>query len=122
MNLDALGIRKRLGREVWGIPFAFGPDGWRYDARDGSGRIIVTCSDLPEVRGNFVHASVSRVGMMPAYEDLKLLHAAVWPKGHAYQVFVPQTEHVNIAEFALHLWGRLDGEPMLPNFGWAGSI
>ena len=50
------------------------------------------------------------------------LHAAVFGAGYAYQVFAPPSEHVNIHEFALHLWGRLDGRSALPEFGAGGSI
>lgn len=50
-------------------------------------------------------------------------HAAVWGEsGWAYQCFAPAVDHVNIHEHALHLWGLLSGEPLLPNFGASGSI
>jgi hypothetical protein len=119
-HLDGLKIRRRLGRDVWGIPIEFGPDGWRFDAKDGSGRIIVTCWDHDDGLA-WVHASISRLQGVPPYEDLKLVHHAVWGDGYAYQVFVPPSEHVNIHERALHLWGRLDGEPAFPPFNW-GTI
>jgi len=53
---------------------------------------------------------------MPSYNDLAMLHAAVFESGWAYQVFVPPGEHVNLHDFALHLFGRLDGAPVLPDF------
>jgi hypothetical protein len=38
-------------------------------------------------------------------------------------VFAPPTDHVNIHEYALHLFGRLDGTPALPDFtAGSGSI
>lgn len=64
----------------------------------------------------WVHASMSRVGRLPTYEDMKLVHQAVWPDGHAYQLFVPPAEHYNYHPFALHLWGRPDGARVLPDF------
>lgn len=117
--LDGLALRRRLGRDKWGVPQPFGPDGWLFDSKIEPARIIVTCSDHPDMDVEFVHASISRPEM-PTYEDLKMLHAAVWPNGHAYQVFVPESEHVNIHEHALHLWGAVDGRPMLPDFSMGG--
>lgn len=122
-TLDPLGMRRRLGRDEWGVPVEFGPAGWRFDALDGSARIIVTDSELPTGLDCWRHASISRLDSMPTYDDLVLLHAAAWPDGHAYQVFVPPSEHVNIHAHALHLWGRPDGRRMLPDFtGGLGSI
>lgn len=115
-TLNGLAIRQRLGRKDWGVPEPFGP-GWRYFARatTGSGlplgSIIVSVADHGDEK--WVHASIARQ-TMPTYEDLCLLHAAVWPDGHAYQAFVPPKRHVNIHPNALHLWGRLDGKSIFP--------
>ena len=49
------------------------------------------------------------------------MHRAVFP-GYAYQVFAPPESHVNIHGNALHLWGRADGKPILPEFGDMGTI
>ena len=83
--------------------------------------VIVTCA--PQDDGlEWIHASISR-DFMPSYEDLVTLHTSVWKgRGWAYQVFAPASDHVNIHEFALHLWGRRDGQPALPNFGAGGTI
>lgn len=60
---------------------------------------------------------------MPTYDDLVMLHRAVFGlDSYAYQVFAPQRQHVNIHNFALHLWGRADGRAVLPEFGLQGSI
>lgn len=59
---------------------------------------------------------------MPTYDDLCLLHRAVFKDGYAYQVFAPPSRHVNIHQYALHLWGRSDGKPVLPEFGCEGTI
>ncbi len=118
-TVDGLGIRLRRGRKEWGVPIPFGPDGWMFEGRLEPGRIIVTAAahELDE----WVHASISRP-QMPTYDDLCLLHAAVFPGGWSYQLFAPPDDHVNIMATALHLWGRPDGRPMLPNFGEWGSI
>jgi hypothetical protein len=121
-NLNALAIRRVLGRGNWSTPVPFGPDGWCYDDLNGNASIIISCGD--QLDGNeWVHASIARVDRMPSYDDLKLLHAAVFGDGWAYQVFAPPSDHVNIHSQALHLWGRLDGKPALPDFTYGtGSI
>jgi hypothetical protein len=125
-RLDALKIRARLDRKVWGPPTPWG-EAWMFQARDG--RCVIASywpADI-DLDGEFdcdwLHASISgAMGTMPSYEDLKLLHRAVFVEGHAYQVFVPTTEHINLKENVLHLWGHADGSPALPNFGGFGSI
>lgn len=121
-----LELRQRLGRHEWGAPSPFGPDGWTVDRLDGSARIIVTSAPAPAAGldlTEWLHASMSRREGVPTYEDLVLLHRAVWGEtGYAYQVFAPTQDHVNIHPNALHLWGRLDGARVLPDFGILGSI
>jgi len=114
-----------------------GGDSWIIDQqirhRDGKPRpwrrIIVSYGPRMNDEGTdhllddlWLHASVSRPDEMPSYNDLANLHDAVWPDGWAYQVFAPSSAHVNIHQYALHLWGRFDGSRELPNFGVAGSI
>ena len=118
-TLDALAIRRRLDRRVWGTPRPFG-DGWCFDTLAADRRIIVSPFALDGVE--WIHASVSRRDAIATHQDLVELHAAVWPDGHAYQVFVPPAEHININEFVLHLWGRMDGARVLPDFAVLRSI
>lgn len=40
----------------------------------------------------------------------------------SYQVFAPRNQHVNIHPTALHIWGRSDGRPCMPEFGSWGTI
>jgi hypothetical protein len=128
MSLNPLQIRKRLGRDDWSPPREFGEHGWVFDNAHfpERGRIIVTCSEftlLGEPAGlEYVHASWSWQTREPNYGELVHLHKAVWPEGYAYQVFAPPSDHVNIHMYALHLWGRLDGKPILPEFGKFGTI
>lgn len=113
-SFNPLEIRRLLVRENWAAPVPFGPDGWRFDNFDDDGSIIITCA---EHKGDdWVHASIAWRTHMPTYSDLKLLHRAVFGDGWAYQVFAPESDHVNIHEHALHLFGRLDGKPALPDF------
>lgn len=119
-HIDAKRIAKALGPDWWHEEF--GDDGWRFT---GIGRTILVSFDPDSEPGvEWVHASISyhQSWRMPTYGDLKQMHAAVFGSGHAYQCFVPPGEHVNITANVLHLWGRLDGQPALPNFGRMGTI
>jgi hypothetical protein len=123
-SFHILDIRKRLGKEVWGIPEEFGPDGWSFDNLIEHGHIIIT-SD-PEgyfgAPGEWWHASMSFRGRLPSYEEMDRLHRAVWPEGYAYQVAAPPSKHVNIHPNVLHLFGRADGANVLPDFAMFGTI
>jgi hypothetical protein len=103
-----------MGRDHYSIPTEFGPDGWQMRCGCASiHTVIVTCAQYDD--GNeWVHASVATTNGLPTYGDLVDLHRAVWGEGFAYQQFVPARLHVNIHRFALHLYGRLDGQPVLP--------
>lgn len=122
-SLPGLQIRRRLGRNEWGPPKEFGPDGWYFKRFDGAATMIVT-ADTWQTDTMWVHASIARPNMMPTYEDLAHMHRAVYQDGYAFQVFVPRTAHISIHDYALHLWGRLDGRrpDCLPDFGAVGSI
>jgi hypothetical protein len=125
-TLDALQIRRKLGRNEWAAPeYMTHPGaagyGWRFQRRTGHQSIII--SEAPFKDGNdYIHASIAGRDVMPTYYDLTMLHKAVFGGRYAYQVFAPKSDHVNIHGYALHLWGRADGTRMLPDFGKFGSI
>lgn len=116
--VDAARIRTVLGRRDWAPPDPFGPDGAIIRGTNGRS-IIVTSANWDNT--DWLHASIA-APHTPTYDDLVLLHRAVWGGGWAYQCFAPPREHINIHPHALHLWGRADGAPVLPNFGEMGSI
>lgn len=127
-SIDALSIRARLGRKQWLPPEPFGNDpgmGYLFDSYDER-RIIATAWPIEDWGDGdmWLHASISYRDdqVMPTYDDMVLLHHGVWGDGHAYQVFVPPSEHINIRRNVIHLWGRLDGLRELPNFGQYGTI
>lgn len=118
-----LRIRQILAGHFDGIsrPTEFGPDGW-YFVSENPKRSIIISAYAEDDGTEWAHASVAAIDSLPTYSDLVALHEAVWGEGYAYQCFVPAEQHVNIHENALHLWGRLDGKPVLPEFGTEGSI
>ena len=121
------------GRQ-WTVPSPFGPDGWSYrlppiieQIADGttdmhSARsLLVTVADHEDGQ-EWIHASIAG-SEMPTYDDLCRVHRAVFRNGYAYQLFVPRDKHVNIHRHALHLYGRLDGKPVTPEFsGFMGGV
>jgi hypothetical protein len=117
-DLDALAIRRRLRKHDpgWNVPEPWwGGAGWSFTHTSGEQSCIVSCADYDGT--DWVHASITGPGAVPDYYTLKVLHRAVWgDNGWSYQVFTPTEEHINIHEHALHLWGRLDGKPVLPDF------
>lgn len=119
-TVDILDVRRRLGRNDWHAPIPFGPDGWALFRRDGSTNVRISVAEWNGAA--WVHASIAADGRLPTYEELLQLHRAVFKDGFSYQVFAPQPEHISIHATALHLWGRVDRKPELPNFGKYGTI
>jgi len=115
---DCIKIHQNLGGiKSWKLPYEFIPNQWVFDSRSGT-RIIVSCAPYPtgdEPTVEWLHASISR-REMPTYEDLVKLHKAVFNDGWAYQIFTPVARHINIHSKALHLFGRLDGKMIHPDF------
>jgi hypothetical protein len=118
-TINALNLRRALGRREWLPPRPFGDDGWSIVRADRTGSVIASAADFDGT--TWIHASIAR-DEMPTYDDLVQLHTAVFGDGYAYQVFAPPSQHVNIHQHALHLWGRADGKPSMPEFGAGGTI
>jgi hypothetical protein len=120
-NINAVAIQKALG-QGWGEPTPLGEDAWTIDGHYK--RVIVSYDDETEPGTVWIHASISHQDphRMIGYGELKQMHKAVYGDGHSYQCFVPADEHINIRNNVLHLWGRLDGQPVLPDFGRHGTI
>lgn len=123
-HIDALAMRRSLGRDDWAVPSRFGPDGWVFKTVETAdpATIIVT-ADTYRTGRLWVHASISRPVRMPSYWDLKMLHHAVFGRGYAFQVFVPPSEHVDIHPNCLHLFGLKTGERPggIPDFALNGK-
>lgn len=67
----------------------------------------------------WIHVSVSRSnGTVPDYRDMKYVKDCFFGNNrYAYQVFPTQEDHYTLPFIeVLHLWGRADGHPVLPDF------
>lgn len=124
-KVDILAIRKRLDPVLWRPAKPYGDEGWIIDDVLGTQRIIVSYHGVWD-GAEWVHASISNREAdrgLPGWADTSYLHRAVWGEGGwSYEVHPPQANHVNIHPRALHLWGRLDGKPALPDFAPNGTI
>lgn len=97
-------------------------DGLQYASK--SKGLMVIISAATEQDGKvWVHLSLSRRRRMPTYEDMMLCKLVfLGEETVAYQVFVPQSEHINIMPYCLHLWMPVGFRP-LPDFSRGmGSI
>jgi hypothetical protein len=119
-TVNALRIRKLLGPTEWMAPESYGPDGWCFGSTDFRRSIIVSAAWMDGAE--WIHASIAYSDhvTMPNYYDMALLHRAVFDEGFAYQVFSANTQADD--DEALHLFGRSDGKPVLPEFGNEGMI
>ncbi|WP_146060290.1 hypothetical protein [Amycolatopsis sp. CA-128772] len=120
LEVDLLRVRKILGRKQWSAPEPLLPYVWGLKHLDGDGSVLVSAALWDDVV--WIHASMTRRGRVPDYDDLCRLHRAVFGDRWAYHVFAPPEAHVNEHEYALHLWGRTDGRNALPDFGATGTI
>jgi hypothetical protein len=107
---------------------AFGPAGillrLRYGTELLDGSLIVSQADYGDVE--WLHASLAWEQRDPSHDEMNLLHRAVFGRRRwAYAVHAPADRHVDGTrmtavgpghEHALHLWGRVDGAPVLPDF------
>lgn len=91
-------------------------DGYAYREIGGGLRVIMDCKMKAD--GNpWIHVSYSRKSWTPTHEDTaKVKRAFIGDDRYAYAVFPTTDKYVNIHPHCLHLWARLDGAPVLPEF------
>lgn len=96
--------------------------GWKWidwvegSAGYGKGDLTALLSAHVERDGNrWLHLSLGRRTMLPSYEELQDAHRAFLGDRLAYQLFMPESEHVNLHPFVLHLWAPIDHRPT-PDF------
>lgn len=104
----------------WGDPV---PKGWEivrpwglgFALRSGGLRAIIDCGEKADGQ-MWLHLSVSREKWAPSHQDMTAAKLAFLGDRYAYAVWSPKDRYVNIHPFCLHLWARLDGAPVLPEF------
>ncbi len=108
-----------LGPLIDALPRAWctirtGEDGAAFSHQDGRNVIVSVARESDGKR--WLHASISRMGKMPTYDDLcEMKRLFVGRTRKAVEVFAPEAEHVNLHPTCRHLWACLDGDP-LPDF------
>ena len=115
--------------EPWGglggrVKRAFGVSGWQVEPFGPDGRAlthIASATTIIATRARhhgdeWLHASVAHPDRMPTWQEMRWLKEAVFGERFAYMVFPPSSTFVNIHDYALHLWGRDDGAPAIPDF------
>jgi hypothetical protein len=87
--------------------------------RFGMGAIVA--AGFERDRRLWVHLSVSRQAMLPTWKDLTLARDEILgPEVKCIIVVAPESEHVNIHPFCMHLWHCV--EDILPGFRRNGQI
>ena len=85
-------------------------------------KVIFTADNLAGDGKIWLHVSLSRRSRIPTYEDMKeVKEIFVGRNRQALQIFPPESQHVNIHPYCLHLWCAIEGDG-LPEFAKSGSI
>lgn len=123
-DINVVALYKRVHRSGYKteLPEDFGISGLYVELIPNIGRIIVTtCPEEDKVE--WIHASISFNSRLPTYSDIVMLKEGVFGDDReCYQIFPEKKDHINIHHNALHLWGRVDGKRVLPNFARYGTI
>lgn len=70
----------------------------------------------------WMHVSLSRQSKLPSYADIcRVKEEIIGKEKKAIQVHPPESEHVNIHPYCLHLWSPIGHDP-LPDFRIMGVI
>lgn len=113
-------IRDGTVRPLWSW---YNPDGTAlvFDCRSQGLRVMLSISRELD-NHDWIHLSISRLNRLPTYEDLRDLKALfIGDDKYAYQVFPTKKDYFSspsqlIDRQVLHLWARVDGKPVLPDF------
>jgi hypothetical protein len=55
------------------------------------------------------HLSVSRIGLLPSWDDLVMVKEVfIGCEREALQLFPKRSEYINVCEFCLHIWARVN--------------
>lgn len=105
--------------------------GWKVVDETANGRtfvnpkikMVVIASVAQEADGKrWLHVSCSLRNRLPSWSELRMVKDTFVGKDRtAIQVLPPESQHVNIHPFYLHLWSCLDGD-VTPDFRFMGMI
>jgi hypothetical protein len=105
----------------WGLDV---PADWVFVKRWGDGyafqrhglRVLVDCETKADGH-QWIHVSYSRAHWTPIHSDTVLVKETfIGNDRYAYAVLPPKDRYVNLHPNCLHLWARMDGQPVLPEF------
>ena len=119
---------KLLNDEVYLLP-SFLPPGWRkiVDSLDGAkyrgpkGLSVIITAAVEQYKNSWLHVSVAHRDRLPSYDELKQVKAIFMGRDkYAIQVFPPDSKHINIHPYCLHLWSCLSSN-LIPDFTRGGN-
>lgn len=85
------------------------------------GRSVIITGGVQLDDRPWLHLSVARQNRMPSYKDLaEVKDLFIGASRQAIQIFPPDTNHVNLHKFCLHLWHCLEDDG-LPDFTGGGA-
>jgi hypothetical protein len=89
-----------------GAPFAV------FESTSGL-RVITTLEE-----GVWLHVSVSRPNREPSWYELVSVKKIFMGNRFAVQFLPPEEHYLNLHQHCLHLWCRVDDEPIVPDVLW----
>jgi hypothetical protein len=68
--------------------------------------------------GVWLHVSVSRPNREPSWYELTSVKKLFMGNRFAIQILPPEEHYLNLHQHCLHLWARVDDEPIIPDELW----
>lgn len=88
----------------------------------GKALFVICTAHVYGAGERWVHVSCSTPNALPTWEELKLVkNTFIGEDKLAIQVLPPKAKYVNKHDYVLHLWHRLDSDP-IPDFTVMGHI
>lgn len=76
-------------------------------------KVLISIDTAADDAGYWLHMSVSRIGKIPSWDELKKAKETFFGNRAAVQLFPPKESWLSIAE-CLHLYSRLDADTVPP--------
>ena len=89
--------------------------------RDPAWRTVMFTGEIKNDGSKWLHVSIARNGELPTWQELvDVKEKFLGPECLALQVFPPRSRWISIHDYCLHLWHRLDGDP-IPDLARGGN-